>query len=58
MTAPQLDATAGHAFRPTSGFEWWDPDAECTLVVSSPLADPDLWKDYLTGAERSYRSIE
>lgn len=55
MTAPQLDATAGHAFRPTSSFEWWDPDAECTLVVSSPSADPDLWKDYLTGAERSYR---
>jgi hypothetical protein len=42
-------------FPPTSGFEWWDPDAECTLVVSSPSADPDLWKDYLAGAVRSYR---
>lgn len=55
MTVPQLDATASHAFRPTSRFEWWDPDAECSLVVSSPSADPALWKDYLTGAERSYR---
>jgi hypothetical protein len=55
MTVAHLDATAGPAFRPTNCFEWWDPDAECTLVVSTPSADPSLWEDYLTGAERSYR---
>jgi hypothetical protein len=54
MTFPQLDATAGPTFRPISGFELWDPDAECTVVVSTPRGDPDLWKDFLRGAERSY----
>lgn len=34
---------------------WWDDDAECTLVMSHPSADRDLWRDYLRGAERSYR---
>jgi len=55
MTVPQLNATARHDFCPTSGFNKWDPDAECTLVLSSPAADPGLWKEYLRGAERSYR---
>ena len=34
---------------------WWDSDAECTMVISHPDVDHDLWRDYLTGAERSYR---
>ena len=55
MTVQQLDATGGKDFYPTTGFERWEPDAECTLVLSAPTADPDLWKDYLRGAERSYR---
>jgi hypothetical protein len=55
MTVPQLDATHSNAFRSTNGFEWRDPDAECTLVITSPSADPYLWKEYVKGAERSYR---
>jgi hypothetical protein len=54
MTVPQLDATADPIFRPSGGFEWWDPDAECTVVASTPSADPSLWDEYLRGAERSY----
>ena len=39
----------------TDGISWWDPDAEATMVLSTPDADPELWNDYLRGAERSYR---
>lgn len=56
MTVPHLHATADPIFRPTGGFEWWDPDAECTVVASTPSADPSLWQEYLAGAERSYRA--
>ena len=34
---------------------WWDADADCTLVMSHPSADPELWHEYLRGADRSYR---
>jgi hypothetical protein len=34
---------------------WWDADAECTLVLSQPGLDADLWSRYGHGAERSYR---
>jgi hypothetical protein len=34
---------------------WRDTDAECTLVISQPALDPGLWRDYLDGADRSYR---
>jgi hypothetical protein len=34
---------------------WRDPDIGCTLVVSQPSADPDLWSEYSAGAQRSYR---
>lgn len=34
---------------------WWDPDADCTMVVSRPDADRGLWEEYLRGAEKSYR---
>lgn len=34
---------------------WWDPDADCTMVLATPDADPALWAEYLRGAEQSYR---
>jgi hypothetical protein len=54
MTVSQLDDTAEPIFRPSGGFEWWDTDAECTVVASTPSADPGLWNEYVQGAERSY----
>ncbi|MDP9165233.1 MAG: hypothetical protein M3O32_04105 [Actinomycetota bacterium] len=39
----------------TDNITWWDTDAECTMVLSQPSTDPDLWTEYLRGAERSYR---
>ncbi|MGH3639897.1 MAG: hypothetical protein ACRDUX_12820 [Mycobacterium sp.] len=40
----------------TDNISWWDPVAECTMVVSHPTVDRDLWHEYLRGAERSYRA--
>ena len=34
---------------------WWDPDAECTVKIARPSDDDTLWREYLAGAERSYR---
>ena len=33
---------------------WHDADSNCTIVVSQPLAEPALWEEYLSGAQRSY----
>lgn len=54
---------------PTNGFQrspvdgsrlrqrlsWRDPDIGCTLMLSQPAADPDLWAEFSLGAQRSYR---
>jgi hypothetical protein len=55
MTAILLDATSVDEFRLREGLSWRDPDIDCTLVVSQPSADPDLWAEYSIGAHRSYR---
>ncbi len=55
MTAVTLDAATVDGFRLREGLAWHDPDVNCTLVVSQPLADPDLWTEYTLGAKRSYR---
>ena len=40
---------------PTENIDWWDSDAECTMVLSRPDVDRALWQEYLRGAELSYR---
>ena len=55
MIAPSLEADQQTEFRLSKSFDWWDPDAECTLVVSQPSVDSGLWTEYLDGAQRSYR---
>ncbi len=55
MTVMLLNATGIDEFRLREGLSWRDPDIDCTLVVSQPSADPDLWAEYSTGAHRSYR---
>ncbi len=39
----------------SENISWFDPDAECTMVLSQPTTDRALWEDYLRGAEHSYR---
>lgn len=34
---------------------WRDHDTGCTLVLSQPELDPDLWTEFSLGAQRSYR---
>lgn len=55
MTVLPLDTASVEAFRLREGLTWHDPDVDCTLVVSQPLADPDLWEEYTRGAQQSYR---
>ena len=37
------------------GLRWWDSDARCTLVLSQPALDHELWSLYGLNAERSYQ---
>lgn len=36
------------------GIRWFDSDTGCTVVVSTPSADPALWDEFVEGAARSY----
>ena len=46
----------GFSDRPfTDDISWWDPDTECTTVIARPDTNPELWEEYLRGAQRSYR---
>ena len=55
MTVPQL-SVKGQAsnFPLDEGISWFDSDTSCTIVVSTPSADPALWADFVDGAVRSY----
>ncbi|AFM16504.1 hypothetical protein Mycch_1713 [Mycolicibacterium chubuense NBB4] len=55
MSISSFDLPHSNHFELTRRQSWWDADAECTLVMSQPSVDPDLWLEYLHGAERSYR---
>jgi hypothetical protein len=55
MTASSQQAASIDEFRLGEGLSWHDPDIECTLVISQPSTDRDLWTEYVRGAHRSYR---
>ena len=55
MSLPQLEATDRPDFSLDMGHRWWDSDTQCTLVVSKPSLDPDLWHEYVRGALHNYR---
>jgi hypothetical protein len=55
MSALSLGTAIRDEFSLGYGLSWRDPDIDCTLVVSQPSADPDLWSEYAAGAQRSYR---
>ena len=54
MTVAPLDAVDEFAVSERV-HRWYDPTSCCTLVIAHPSAEPDLWSDFLEGAERSYR---
>lgn len=55
MTVVSLDTPTADWFHLREGLSWRDPDIGCTLVLSQPSADPDLWSEFSAGALRSYR---
>ena len=56
MTVPQLSIDRQVYDTPLDeGISWFDSDTGCTVVVSTPSADPALWADFIDGAARSYR---
>jgi hypothetical protein len=55
MSVPHLDTSVYDELRMTQSISWWDAASECTLVMSQPHIDHELWNDFLGGAERSYR---
>ena len=54
MSLPSLDTRTLDGFHLRRPLSWHDPDIDCTLVISTPTADPDLWAQYSVGAHRSY----
>lgn len=55
MTVPQLSVNRPVINIPLhEGISWFDSDTSCTMVVSTPSADPALWADFVDGAARSY----
>jgi hypothetical protein len=55
MTVPLLSMNRSAFNTPLDeGIRWFDSDTECTVVVSTPAADPALWAQFVEGAARSY----
>lgn len=54
VTAISLDTLNTDGFRLRQSISWRDPDIDCTLIISQPSTDPDLWAQYSAGAHRSY----
>ena len=55
VTVPQLSVKGQASYFPLDGgISWFDSDTSCTIVVSTPSADPALWADFVDGAVRSY----
>jgi hypothetical protein len=55
MSVSTLDASDSLPVCPDGRIEWRDPDTECTLIVSDPTAEPELWAEYVGAAQESYR---
>ena len=55
MTVVELPRPFASADVASAMMSWWDPDAECTVKIARPSYDDALWREYLAGAERSYR---
>jgi hypothetical protein len=55
MTVPQLSIDRQVYHSPLDeGISWFDSDTGCTVVVSTPAAEPALWANFIDGAARSY----
>lgn len=55
MTMPQLTVATPALPSLERSPSWWDSDSECTMVLAEPSAEPELWDEYVRGAQLSYR---
>ena len=56
MTVVELPRMFASAGVDGALMSWWDADAECTVAIARPSDDDGLWREYLAGAQRSYRN--
>lgn len=57
MKLPRLDSKFVSHYDALPSIRWEDRDTDCTLVMASPHAEPDLWREYLAGARANYRKF-
>lgn len=56
MTVPHTDSGAHAVASLRHSPSCWDPDTECSIVFAHPVVEPQLWRDFVDGAIRSYSS--
>jgi hypothetical protein len=54
MTIAPLDLSIADHFDADTPHTWRDSASACTIVVATPSTAPDLWQEYVRGAENSY----
>ncbi|MDR3661500.1 MAG: hypothetical protein P4L86_14120 [Mycobacterium sp.] len=55
MSVEYVEYESGDDISLTENISWWDSDTECTVVLSQPGTDLELWNRYLDTAEQTYR---
>lgn len=55
MTAFQLHANDVCGLDPESSQHWRDEHSGYTIVIAHPTTEPELWRDYVGGAQLNYR---
>lgn len=55
MSVEYVEYETNEDIQLVDNISWWDADTECTVVISQPDTDPELWQRYLEAAQRSYR---
>ena len=55
MTAIALEASNHSLCRSLNKISWRDADTGCEIVLAHPAGEPELWEEFVKGAQRSYR---
>ncbi|MUL63743.1 hypothetical protein BOO86_04640 [Mycobacterium sp. CBMA 234] len=55
MSVGYAEYESNDDIRLVENITWRDSDTACTVVLSQPNTDPELWHRYLDSAERNYR---
>lgn len=56
MTVVSLDCTTAEKFSLPKSFSWRDAQINCTVAVAQPSTDPELWSEFVAGADRGCRA--